>query len=64
MHGNVTTFLTITVENISLKPGIIYDFNIQNLITFEVNIIYKGDIHLIVYIDFETIAPTDSCLDS
>lgn len=31
--------------------------------TFEENLKYKGDIPLAAYIDFETRAPTDECLD-
>ena len=47
------------VENCSGQPGIIYDFNLQNLVTFEDNLKYKGEISLTAYVDFETIAPTD-----
>ena len=39
----------------------IYDFNIQNLVTFEDNLKYKGNIPLCVYADFETTAPADDC---
>ena len=45
------------------KPGYIYNFNTQSLITFEENLKYKSDIPLTAYIDFETTAPTDNCLD-
>ena len=45
------------------KPGVIYDFNIQNVGTFEDNLKYKEGIPLCVYADFETTAPTDDCLD-
>ena len=45
------------------KPGVVYDFNIKNIITFEDNLSCKGDIHFCVYADFETTAPTDDCLD-
>ena len=31
--------------------------------TFEENLKYKGDVPLVAYIDFETTAPTDECLD-
>ena len=51
------------LENLSGQPGIIYDFNIQNLVIHKDNIKYKGDIPLVAYIDFETTAPTDSCLN-
>ena len=45
------------------KPGYVYNFNTQSLITFEENIKGKSDIPLTPYIDFETTAPTDGCLD-
>ena len=41
----------------------IYNFNTQSLITFEENLKYKSDISLTAYIDFETTALTDDCLD-
>ena len=47
----------------SSKPGVVYDFNIQNFVTFEDNLSYKDDIPYCVYADFETSAPTDDCLD-
>ena len=45
------------------KPGVVYDFNLQNFVTFEDSIKYKSDISLCVYADFETTAPTDDCLN-
>ena len=45
------------------KPGYIYSFNTQSLITYEEILKYKSDIPLTAYIDFETTAPTDDCLD-
>ena len=45
------------------KPGVVYDFNLQNVVTFEDDIKYKGDIPLCVFADFETTAPTDDCLN-
>ena len=45
------------------KPGYVYNFNTQSLVTFEENVKFKGDIPLTAYIDFETTAPTDECLD-
>ena len=33
------------------------------MLTFEENLKFKRDIPLTVYIDFETTAPTDDCLD-
>ena len=32
--------------------------------TFEENLKFKRDIPMTIYIDFETTAPTDDCLDS
>ena len=40
------------------QPGYVYNFNTQNLITFEENSKYKEDMPLVAYIDFETTAPT------
>ena len=40
--------------------GYVYNFNTQ---TFEENVKYKGHILLVAYIDFETKAPTNECLD-
>ena len=51
------------VENCTGKPGYVYNFNIQNLLTFEENLKFKRDVPLTIYIDFETTAPTDDCLD-
>ena len=45
------------------KPGYIYNFNTQSLITFEENLKYKSDIPLTTYIDFKTTVLTDDCLD-
>ena len=45
------------------KPGYVYNFNTQSLVTFEENLKFKGDISLTAYIDVETTAPTDECLD-
>ena len=44
-------------------PGIVYNFNNQNLITFGENLKYKGDLPMVVYFDCETTATTDICLD-
>ena len=51
------------IENCTGKPGFVYNFNIQNLLTFEENLKFKRDIPLTIYIDFETTARTDDCLD-
>ena len=50
-------------ENCTGQPGNVYNFNTQNVLRFEENLKYKGHIPLVAYIDFETTAPTDECLD-
>ena len=45
------------------RPGYVYNFNTQSLLTFEENLKYRGDIPLVAYISFETTVPTDECLD-
>ena len=51
------------IEHCSGVPGIIYNFGTQNLVSFEGNFGYKGDLPVVAYIDFETTAPTDTCFD-
>ena len=50
-------------KNCTGRPSYVYNFKTQNLLTFEENLKYKGDIPLVANIDFETIAPTDKCID-
>ena len=45
------------------KPGVLYDFNLKNVVLFEDNLKYKGDVPFCVYADFETTAPTDDYLN-
>ena len=45
------------------KAGFVYNFDTQNILTFEENLKLKHDIPLTAYIDFETTAPTDKMLD-
>ena len=45
------------------KTGVLYDFNLQNVVTFEDNLKYRGDIPFCVYADFETTAPTPEYLN-
>ena len=52
------------MENCSGRPGVVYNFNNQNLIRFQYNFHTKGDVPFIIYFDFETTAPTGNCLDS
>ena len=39
------------------KPGIVYNFNIQNIVTFEDNLKYIGDVPFSAYADFEITTP-------
>ena len=52
------------MEHCSGVPGIVYNFNYQNLVIFEANLGYKGNLPVVAYIDFETTAPTNSCFDT
>ena len=45
------------IKSCSGKPGIVYNFNIQNIVTFEGNIKYQGDLPFSIYANFETTAP-------
>ena len=71
MPGNVilasiTTLKKIDmshIQNCTGRPGYLYNFNRQGLLIFEENLKCKGDMPLIVYIDFETTVPTDTSLD-
>ena len=51
------------MENCSGRPGEVYNFNNQNLISYQDNFRGKCDIPFVIYFDFETTAPTDNCLD-
>ena len=51
------------MENCSGRPGVVYNFNNQNLISYQNNFRAKYDIPFAIYFDFETAAPTDNCLD-
>ena len=51
------------LSNCSGKPWIAYDFNVQNLVTFEDTCKYKGEIPLTAHGDFETVAPSDDYQD-
>ena len=57
------TKLATHMKNCLGKPGFIYNFQTRNLLTFEENLKFKRDVPLTSYIDFETTAPTDCCLD-
>ena len=45
------------IKNCSAKPGVVYNFNIQNIVSYEDNLKYVGDLPFSVYADFETSAP-------
>ena len=49
--------------NFSGRPGVFYNFNNQNLISYQDNFYAKVDVPFAIYFDFETTAPTDNCLD-
>ena len=55
--------LDVHMKNCVGKPGFVYNFQTRNLLTYEENIKLKRDVPLTAYIDFETTAPTDCCLD-
>ena len=44
------------------KPGVVYNFDLKNIVTFEENLKYKGDVPFSVYADFETSVPTGDYL--
>ena len=52
------------IENCAGVPGVIYNFNTKNLISFQDNFNAKDDFPFVLYFDFETTAPTDNCFDS
>ena len=51
------------LKHCSGKPGVIYNFTNQSLVSYKDNFKAKGDLPFCVYFDFETTAPTDNCLD-
>ena len=51
------------IKQCSSKPGIVYNFTNQSLISYEDNFKSKGDLPFAMYFDFETTAPTTECLD-
>ena len=50
-------------KNCSGIPGIVYNFNNQNLICYQDNFNAKGDVLFVIYFDFETTAPTFNFAD-
>ena len=51
------------MANCSGRPGVVYNFNNQNLISYQDNVHAKGDVPFVIFFDFETAAPTDNCFD-
>ena len=51
------------LKQCSRKPGVIYNFTNQSSVSYKDNFKTKGDLPFCVYFDFETTAPTDTCLD-
>ena len=51
------------MANCSGRPEVVYNFNNQNLISYQDNFHAKCDVPFVNYFDFETTAPTDNCLD-
>ena len=51
------------MANCSGRPGVVYNFNNQNVISYQDNFYAKGDVLFVIYFDFETTAPTDNILD-
>ena len=51
------------LKHCSEKPGVIYKFSNQSLVSYKDNFKAKDHLPFCVYFDFETTAPTDNCLD-
>ena len=51
------------MENCSGVPGAAYNFNTQNLISYQDNFHAQGHIPFVIHFDFETTSPTDNCFD-
>ena len=51
------------IENCAGVPGVIYNFNMKNLISFQDNFNAKGDLPFVSYFYFETTATTDNSFD-
>ena len=50
------------MANCSGRPGVAYNFNNENLISYQDNFHAKGVVLFVIYFDFEATAPTDNCL--
>ena len=51
------------IESCSRVPGMIYNFNNKNLITFEDSFKSERHMPMAMYSDFETTAPTSNCFN-
>ena len=49
------------IKDCSIIPGVLYNFDTQNLVTFEDNLKCKGDFRFVAYCNFET---TTFCSDN
>ena len=47
------------IENCSGRPGVVYNFNNQNLISYQDNFHAKDDAPIVIYFDFETTERTE-----
>ena len=50
-------------KNCTAIPGILYNFDTQNLVTFQDNLKYKGHLLFVAYYNFETAAPRNCSRD-
>ena len=50
------------LKHCSGKPGVIYNFTNQSLVSYEDNFKAKDDLPFCIYFDFETTVSTDNCL--
>ena len=51
------------INNCSGAPGVVYNFNNQNLISYQDNFHAKADIPFVIFFDYETTASTDNSFD-
>ena len=51
------------MTNCSGRPGVVYNFNNRNLISYQDNFHAKAHVPFVIYFGFETTAPTDNCSD-
>ena len=52
--------LEIHIKNCSGIPGVVYNFNTHNLVSFQDKFQAKGNLPFTIYFDFETTSPTDA----